>query len=106
MLAIFGALLSGWLPAMAATMHVAQPAGMHAMHETATHETTGKDAGGEHGKGQKPAVHPVACSACFAIEAERLEPAGRVAVRSERSPAIVSALAGLQLRPLDPPPRS
>ena len=99
MLAILGALFSGWLPAMAATLNAAQPAGAHAMHDMA-----GKN-GGEHGK-TKPMAHPVACSACFAIEAERLEPAGRVAVRSERSPAIVSALAGLQLRPLDPPPRS
>lgn len=98
--AILGALFSGWLPAMAATLSVGQPAGVHAMHDM-----TGKDGGGDHGK-TKPMAHPVACSACFAIEAERIEPAGRLLVLSERTPAIAPALAGLALRPLDPPPRS
>ena len=97
--AILGALFSGWLPVMAATLSVGQPAGMHAMHDM-----TGKG-GGDHGK-TKPMVHPVACSACFAIEAERIEPAGRLLVLSERTPALPPALAGLALRPLDPPPRS
>ena len=99
-LAILGALFSGWLPAMAATMTVGQPAGAHAMHDR-----DGKNGGGEHGK-TKPMAHPVACSACFAIEAERIEPAGRLLVLSERTPLIPPALAGLAPRPLDPPPRS
>lgn len=98
--AILGALLSGWLPAMAATLSVGQPASVHAMHDR-----DGKDGGGDHSK-TKPMAHPVACSACFAIEAERIEPAGRLLVLSERTHAIASALAGLELRPLDPPPRS
>jgi hypothetical protein len=41
---------------------------MHAMHQMA-----GENGGSEHGK-SKPAAHPVACSACFAIEAARLDP--------------------------------
>ncbi|MCR6499283.1 hypothetical protein MUO32_09590 [Shinella sp. CPCC 101442] len=99
MLAILGALFSGWLPAMAATLNAAQPAGAHAMHDMA-----GKN-GGEHGK-TKPMAHPVACSACFAIEAERLEPAGRISVLSERTAIAPPALVGLEPHPLDPPPRS
>lgn len=98
-LAILGALLSGWLPAMAATLSVVQPAGVHAMHDMAGKNSVG------HGK-TKPMSHPVACSACFAIEAERLEPAGRVLVLSERSAAAPPALVGVEPRPLDPPPRS
>ncbi|MCJ8053026.1 hypothetical protein GB928_014285 [Shinella curvata] len=98
--AILGALFSGWLPAMAATLSVGQPAGVHAMHDM-----NGKDGGGDHGK-TKPMAHPVACSACFAIEAERIEPAGRLLVLSEHTPALPPALAGLALRPLNPPPRA
>ena len=99
-LAIFGALFSGWLPAMEATMQIAPPADVHDMHDMSA-----RDDGGAHGK-TRPMVHPVGCSACFAIEAERLAPAGRVLIALERTPATVSALAGLVLRPLDPPPRA
>lgn len=99
-LAILGAVLSGWVPAAAATMTAAQPAGMHAMHQTA-----GEDGGGEHGKA-KPSAHPLACSACFAIEAARLEPIGRSLDISSRVSAATPQLAGLALPPLDPPPRS
>ena len=100
MLALVGALLSGWLPAMAATLEVGQPAGLHAMHDM----SHGHD-GGEHGKA-KPMAHPLACSACFAIEAGRIEPAGRIAVPAGRVAFAPPALAGLTLPPLDPPPRS
>lgn len=99
-LAILGAVLSGWVPAVAATMTAAQPAGMHAMHHMA-----GEDGGGEHGK-TKPSAHPVACSACFAIEAARPEPIGRSLDISSRVSAATPQLAGLALPPLDPPPRS
>ena len=105
MLAILGALLSGWLPAMAATLHVAQPAGVHSMHDMGEKIGGKKDGGGEHGK-TKPMAHPVACSACFAIEAERIVPAGRLLIPLERASALSPALDGLALRPLDPPPRS
>ncbi|WP_119254418.1 hypothetical protein [Shinella zoogloeoides] len=99
-LAILGAVLSGWVPAVAATMTAAQPAGMHAMHHMA-----GEDGGGEHGKA-KPSAHPLACSACFAIEAARLEPIGRDLDISSPVSAATPQLAGLALPPLDPPPRS
>ena len=100
MLAILGAVFSGWVPAMASTLAAAQPAGMHAMHGMAT-----EDGGSEHGK-SKPAAHPVACSACFAIEAERLQTPRRLADVSSPVSAVASPLSGLSLRPLDPPPRS
>ncbi len=99
-LAILGAVLSGWVPAIAATLHAASPAGMHAMHQTAS-----EDGGSEHGK-TKPAAHPVACSACFAIEAVRLEPMNRALDIASRFSAETPPLAGLALSPLDPPPRS
>lgn len=96
-LAILCAILSGWLPAMAATLAAAQPAGLHAMHGT-----TGQD---EHGKA-KPAAHPPACSACYAIAAGPLDaPAGLSSIASRLS-AAAPRLDGLAPRPLDPPPRS
>ena len=100
-LALLGAVLAGWIPAMAATMTVAQPAGMHAMHAM-TGETG--DTSADKGK-TKPMAHPVACAACFAIEAERLETPARVSTLSSRLPAVTPQLAGLALRPLNPPPR-
>lgn len=100
MLALLGAVLSGWVPAMASTLAAAQPAGMHAMHGMAA-----EDGGSEHGK-SKPTAHPVACSACFAIEAERLETPRRLAEMSRHEAASPPQLSGLSLRPLDPPPRS
>ncbi|WP_337182100.1 hypothetical protein [Shinella sp.] len=98
-LAILGAVLSGWIPAVAATLAAAQPAGLHAMHRV--QEEKG---GEEHGKA-KPTAHPLACSACFAIEAARLEPSDGRATLSSRLPATVAQLAGLTPPPLDPPPR-
>ena len=100
MLALLGAVLSGWVPAMASTLAAAQPAGMHAMHGMAA-----EDGSSEHGK-SKPTAHPVACSACFAIEAERLETPRRLAEMSRHEVASPPLLSGLSLRPLDPPPRS
>ena len=100
-LALLGAVLAGWIPAMAATMTVAQPVGIHAMH-TMTGETG--DTSANKGKA-KPIAHPVACAACFAIEAERLETPARFSTLSSRLPAVTPQLAGLALRPLNPPPR-
>lgn len=99
-LAVLGAVISGWVPAVAATMNAALPAGMHAMHQTA-----GEESGSEHGK-SKAVAHPVACSACFAIEAVRIEPRGRMLDISSRVSAAMPQLSGLALPPLDPPPRS
>lgn len=99
-LAVLGALVSGWIPAVAATLGAGQDAGMHAMHRM-THE----DGHGEHGKA-KPAAHPLACSACFAIEAQRLEPRGRTLAISSRMTAAMPRLAGRAPVPLDPLPRS
>ena len=99
-LALLGAVLSGWVPAIAATLDAGRTGGMHAMHQMAD-----EDGGSEHGK-SKPAAHPVACSACFAIEAERLEPLSRTFEVSSLVSAAVPQLAGLALPPLDPPPRS
>ena len=99
-LALVGAVLSGWLPAISATMNAGQTTGMHAIHQT-----DGENGKGEHGK-SKPVAHPVACSACFAIEAARLEPLNRSLDISSRVSAATPQLAGLALRPLNPPPRS
>jgi hypothetical protein len=73
---------------------------MHAMHQT-----NGENGKSEHGK-SKPVAHPVACSACFAIEAARLEPLNRSLDISSRVSAAMPQLAGLALQPLNPPPRS
>lgn len=99
-LALLGAVLAGWMPAMAATMSAAQPAGMHAMH------AMDADTGGDTQNKAKPMAHPVACAACFAIEAERLEAPGRILTPSTHLPAATPQLAGLAPHPLDPPPRS
>ena len=95
-LAILGAVLSGWMPALA----VAQPAGMHAMHAMADEGSTG-----EHDK-SKSSTHPIACSACFAIVVSRLEPPGHSLDISSRLSEATPQLSGLALRPLNPPPRS
>lgn len=99
-LAVLGAVLSGWVPAIAATLNAGNAAGMHA-----THQMQAEDGGSEHKKA-KPAAHPVACSACFATEAERLEPMSRPSAISSPVSAAVAQLAGLALPPLDPPPRT
>lgn len=99
-LAILGAMFSGWVPVVAAALNAAPQAGMHAMHRTAENE----GANAEH-KG-KAAAHPVACSACFAIEAARPAPLYRRLDISSRIPAATPRLAGLGPFPLDPPPRS
>lgn len=99
-LALLGAVLAGWMPAMAATMSVAQPAGMHAMH------VMDGENGGDTQNKSKPMAHPVACAACFAIEAERFEAPGRILTPLSRLSAVTPQLAGLALRPLNPPPRS
>lgn len=99
-LAILGAMLSGWVPAVAATLHAAPQAGMHTMHQTA-----GDDGAHAQHKG-KAAAHPIACSACFAVEAARPAPLYRRLDISSRIPATMPRLAGLFPFPLDPPPRS
>ncbi|AOF88351.1 hypothetical protein [Sinorhizobium sp. RAC02] len=99
--AILGAVLSGWVPAIAATLSVAQPAGMHAVHQMATEKDDS-----EHGNTSKPAAHPVACSACFAIEAFGLAPVRQALDASSPASAAVPQLIGVALPPLDPPPRS
>lgn len=99
--AILGAVLSGWVPAVAATLNIAQPAGMHAMHQMA------KESGdSEHGDKSKPAAHPVACSACFAIEVSGLGPVRQALDVSSHTSTAVPQLIGLALPPVDPPPRS
>jgi hypothetical protein len=99
-LAILGAMISGWVPVVAATLHAAPQAGMHAMPPMAG------DDGAAAGHKGKAAAHPVACSACFAIEAERPAPLYRRPDISGRVPAATPRLAGLGPFPLDPPPRS
>jgi hypothetical protein len=108
-LAVLGAIVSGWVPAIAATLDAAGP--FHGMHATAiaaagdVHAAHERDHGQQHEK-TKPAAHPVACSACFAIEAARLEPLNRRLDISSPVSAATPQLAGLAPSPLDPPPRS
>lgn len=99
-LAVLGAVFSGWVPAIAATLNAAEPAGLHALHQM-----PGEHGGSEHDK-SKAAAHPVACSACFAIEAARIEPRSRMLDISSHVSAAMPQLSGLALPPLDPPPRS
>lgn len=96
--AILGAVLAGWVPAMAGTLHAAQIPAAQAvqMHDHGS---------GDHGK-SKPAAHPIACAACFAIEAEPLFPESRRLDISARMSSAEPRLAGRALSPLDPPPRS
>lgn len=97
-LAIVGAVLAGWMPAVAATLDAAPQAGMHAMH----HAPGGDDTQGK----AKASVHPFACSACFAIEAARVTPPGHSLAVSSRIPSATPQFAGRGPCPLDPPPRS
>ena len=99
-LAILGAMISGWVPVVAATLHAAPQAGTHAMHPMAG------DDGAAPGPKGKAAAHPVACAAWCAIEAERPAPLYRRLDSSGRVPAATPRLAGLGPFPLDPPPRS
>jgi hypothetical protein len=100
-LAIVGAALSGWVPAVAATLDAGHAAGMHAMHRMPV-----EDDGSEHDKAKTPAAHPIACSACFATQAEWPEPMSRPSDVSGHVATVVARLAGLAVPPLDPPPRS
>lgn len=102
-LALVGAIVSGWLPAMAATLDVARPDAMHAMHQTVADESGSEH--DEHGK-TKPAAHPLACSACYAIEADQPDARSRMISISSDISAAMPQLAGMDLCPLDPPPRS
>ncbi|MCJ8151583.1 hypothetical protein [Shinella sedimenti] len=96
--AILGAVLAGWVPAMAGTLHAARMPAAQAVH---MHD----HGSGEHGK-TKPAAHPVACAACFAIEAGTLLPTNRRLDISARISSAEPRLAGRALSPLDPPPRA
>lgn len=98
-LAVLGALLAGWVPAMAATADVARPAAesVHAMHH-AGHDEGEK----EHGKA---AAHPTACTACFAIAAGTIEAGTPGAKAPARLVPLSRHLTGLAPLPLDPPPR-
>lgn len=99
--AILGAVLSGWVPAVAATLSLAQPGGMHALHQMAK-----KTGDGEHSDKSKPAAHPVACSACFAIEVSALDSVRQALDVSSHTATAVPQLTGRALPPVDPPPRS
>lgn len=96
-LAFVAALLAGWTPAMAASLHAATVANEHAGHL----------AGGKHqdqGNQKHQAVHPLLCSACFAVvaEADRIAPPPAPSVH----PATISdTLLGGYVLPLEPPPR-
>ena len=99
-LAILGAMFSGWVPSIAAALDAGQSPGLHAMHHMAE-----DDAGGDR-RPSKSAFHPLACSACFAIETGRIEPQKRRMAVSSRVSAATPRLAGVFLAPHDPPPRS
>lgn len=97
-LAVLGAVLSGWIPAMAATMTLG-----HAV--PAAHHASGTDSGTDHGKPAK-AVHMTACSACFAIEATRIDERNRPVIIAARVSFATAPLDGLTVPPADPPPRT
>lgn len=97
-LAFVAALLAGWTPAMAASLHAAAVASEHADYRADNEHA-------HHGDQKHKAVHPLLCSACFAVVAE----AARIApplVRPTRPVAISDTLTGGYVLPLEPPPRS
>ena len=93
-LAILGAMLAGWLPAMAASAGTG-PAVIHA-----------GDHRGHHGDHDKAAQHPVACPVCFAVAAQAFETPPRQAAASVHLSFAMAALDGLTLSPRTPPPRA
>ncbi|MDX3925669.1 MAG: hypothetical protein QHC90_07645 [Shinella sp.] len=104
-LAFFGALFSGWMPALSATLDAGRPAhhaqAGHTDH-SAHHNEEGKK-GSEHGS---KAVHPVLCAACFALPADNAE-ARRIAPPiSAYGNEAAKPLAGKIPSPLDPPPKA
>lgn len=104
-LAFLGALVAGWTPLMASSMHAAASPAGHAGHAvTLQDDHTGhekhKQDNQKHGR-----VHPLLCSACFAVVAEGLS------VSPSRSPFAlplpsVATMTGGIVRPLAPPPRA
>lgn len=97
-LTFVAALLAGWTPAMAASLHAAAVATEHADHRTGSKH--------EHQGDQKhQAVHPLLCSACFAVVAEAEQIAPPLTPHA-RPVAISDTLAGGYVLPLEPPPRS
>jgi hypothetical protein len=99
-LAMLGALLAGWVPAMAATFDAGRIAAYdaHAGHQG--HHGSGED---QHGK---KALHPMACPACFAIPTTAIEAVPPLSFTSAYMSLRAPRFIGVEPLPLDPPPRS
>ena len=100
-LALVAALFAGWAPAMAGSLHAAAIASGHAEHadQAANHDHA------DHGGKRHATVHPLLCSACFALPPE----AGRIAPPPARfigAMAYIVTLVGGEVLPPDPPPRA
>ncbi|HUH49389.1 MAG TPA: hypothetical protein VLZ56_05980 [Mycoplana sp.] len=97
-LTFVAALLAGWTPAMAASLHAAAVATEHADHRVGNeHE--------HHGDQKRQAIHPLLCSACFAVVAEA-EQIALLPAPLAHPVAISDTLTGGYVLPLEPPPRS
>jgi hypothetical protein len=110
-LAVFCALISGWTAALAQVQDLGGNAiGHHG--QTATHRAVAADAGGPGCTAaqtcfhQQKMVHPIACSACFAVVLDtagidRVElPVGTV------PPALQTPMLATILKPRFPPPKT
>lgn len=109
-LAFIAAAISGWTPVMAASLHVATMASRHAHHDMAgdpaahsdhaDHEGRDDQGGKTHG-----GVHPLLCSACFAVVSE-IESVRPALLHEGRGVASGSPLIGGEIMPPVPPPRT
>ncbi|WP_147272154.1 hypothetical protein [Phyllobacterium salinisoli] len=107
LIAVLGALVSGWLPALSATFDIG---GGHTMSGTETAHSLHRGSH-EHGSRQSDerkdaAVHPMLCAACFALPAESGPALRKVAPVSAYGAALAQPLAGTVPSPLSPPPRA
>ncbi|NVP56218.1 hypothetical protein [Mycoplana rhizolycopersici] len=106
-LAFIAAALSGWTPVMAASLHVATMVSEHAPHDTASDRAAHSEHTGHADRESKKhgGVHPLLCSACFAVisEIDSVRPAIQ---HESRRFGSGSPLIGDEIMPPVPPPRA
>lgn len=122
-LAIFCAMLSGWMPALAQlpghaagahSHHVAMAtaslhpvmAGAHAGHDDGGQAQAGQPSPCREGCGNHRPTHPMLCAACFAIEAEEAMPDVLPLPRPAFALPRATALVAQAPAPRVPPPKS
>ncbi|QRM54452.1 hypothetical protein [Sinorhizobium sp. BG8] len=105
-LAFLGAMLAGWMPAASMAAHSGHGTTTAITHHDASAaHADGDRASPDHRTGGHPRLHPLLCAACFAVtpDAGVSAPAPRALARVEGE---ATTLSGIDLPPLDPPPRT